>query len=91
MPPNVDLLAVNSAQVPWHDYWRGRRPNHGSTQGAALPEVAEALTLISMATRSYYHWVMEALCRLLAARKLLAREVCQGAREMERVGELKRV
>lgn len=76
MPPGLDLASMDPARVPWHDYWKGTKAHHGRTPPDAVSEVGEAVSIISLATRSYYHWVMEALGRLLIAQeKLQAREV----------------
>ena len=78
MPPDLDLSTFPPQQVPWHDYWKGAKPHHGRTPAADIAEVGEGVSLVSLATRSYYHWVMEALGRLLVAQKEFQRREVGG-------------
>lgn len=71
MPAGLSLEDVPLERIPWVDHWKGTRPNHGSVQPEDVRDVLEAVSVVSMATRSYYHWVMEALGRLLVAGPLL--------------------
>jgi hypothetical protein len=80
------LEEVPIERVPWVDYWKGARPYHGSINPDEIQDVLEAVSVVSMATRSYYHWVMEALGRLLVAGPLLKqKEVRLGVEECYRV------
>lgn len=82
MPPGMALEEVPLERVPWVDYWKGARPYHGSINPDEIQDVLEAVSVVSMATRSYYHWVMEALGRLLVAGPLLKqKEVRLGDQE----------
>lgn len=71
MPAGVSLTNVPAAQVPWVDYYKGRLPHHGSTPPGDIRDVLEAVSIVGMAVQSYYHWVLEALGRLLVASDLI--------------------
>eukprot|EP00049_Salpingoeca_infusionum_P027347 m.31718 g.31718 ORF g.31718 m.31718 type:complete len:657 (+) comp9456_c0_seq1:283-2253(+) len=67
-PPMTILTPneVKSLPVPlvWHNPLN--LPNNGQTT-TAVQKLDKAISLVSMATRSYYHWVTEALARLVGA------------------------
>ncbi|EGD83513.1 hypothetical protein PTSG_12129 [Salpingoeca rosetta] len=69
----VNVLANVQVQPVWDEYSsgqffdfsRGRLPNHGMQQPQQVPLLTSAATVVSYAVRSYFHFLTEALGRLL--------------------------
>lgn len=79
LPANVQMVALwqhrpRNSKPQWHDYFKGRYPNHGMTPPAAVVFHQRAVSIVSYAVMSYYHWVMEGLGRLVLLQPLLEAE-----------------
>eukprot|EP00050_Salpingoeca_kvevrii_P015575 m.48145 g.48145 ORF g.48145 m.48145 type:complete len:625 (-) comp6404_c0_seq2:251-2125(-) len=71
---NVQVLAdwatPAGAKANWFDAHHGRFPNHGMSREKAV-QLKEAVSIVQFTTLSFYHWLTEALGRLVLLRPVL--------------------